>query len=370
MPPKSTKKSTSANTPSKGDSWDRISSILPTIITVIGSIIVAYIGLLGIRTQVAGPGRATETATTHVAATSTLESTLTTQVATTPSSNTVQSSSAPTLTLSTTALPELPIPTVTMSSTSTTTIMMSPIPIPLATAGLNPVIIDKYGNKHEFRDGTFTFLIGDIRKDFLLFNNAPVSEPSLVQVDGFKVIGRNGNVITLQLTLLPEGRTIERPLAQSWEAPNVEVIEAETNKRFTIALLDIQEVKFQRMPAIKMTYPRSGNSVGCKEEIEGSYSSDIKETIWPIVQYGEQYFPQKAAAKASSEWLATVFFGDCENLNADKDKTFQLIIVTASDQANAEFEKFLTNEPTIQNRAMNSLPQGIKEHARIQVNRR
>jgi hypothetical protein len=117
---------------------------------------------------------------------------------------------------------------------------------------------------------------------------------------------------------------------------------------------------------------QDNQTVPCENYAEGRYPLDLKDYIWPIVYIGGKYHPQdeggKAASKADGKWYQTVRFGDCTQAAKDVGKRFQLIIVTANEQANKVFEDYITTgQRTGAWPGMANLPQGIKEHVRIVV---
>jgi hypothetical protein len=124
---------------------------------------------------------------------------------------------------------------------------------------------------------------------------------------------------------------------------------------------------------ITLTSLQDGQSVPCENLARGTYSADIRDHIWPVVYIGNRYHPQDEAGKAppmvNGNWYGTIRFGDCTKLpDYDKGKAFQLIIVTADEQANKAFEDYIAREQAIgQWPGMDSLPEGVKEYIRIAV---
>jgi hypothetical protein len=125
--------------------------------------------------------------------------------------------------------------------------------------------------------------------------------------------------------------------------------------------------------AVTLVTPQDGQTVPCENIARGTYPLDLKEHIWPIVYIAGRFHPQdeggRAAAKVSGNWFQTVRFGDCgQPPSVDKGKPFQLIIVTANDSANTEFERYIkAGQSTGKWPGLIELPLGIKEHVRIVV---
>jgi hypothetical protein len=124
--------------------------------------------------------------------------------------------------------------------------------------------------------------------------------------------------------------------------------------------------------AVTLTTPQDGQTVPCQNIARGTYPLDLKDYIWPIVYVAGRYHPQdeggKAAQKIGGNWLQTVRFGDCTNPKKDVGTPFQLIIVTANEAANAEFEKYIKAGQASSNwPGMIELPPGTKEQVRIMV---
>jgi hypothetical protein len=124
---------------------------------------------------------------------------------------------------------------------------------------------------------------------------------------------------------------------------------------------------------VTLTNLQSDQKVPCETIARGTYPLDLKEYIWPVVYINGRYHPQdeggRAAAKVSGNWYQTIRFGDCTRpLEYDRGKPFQLIVVTANDSANAEFEKYLiTGLASGSYPGLIELPRGVKEHVRIMV---
>jgi hypothetical protein len=127
-------------------------------------------------------------------------------------------------------------------------------------------------------------------------------------------------------------------------------------------------------PVVVLTTPQDGQKVPCSNIAKGTYPPDFKGYIWPVVYVSGRYYPQatggKAAQKNSGNWYQTVRFGDSNHLKEDEEKPFQLIIVTANELANAEFEKYEKAGQASRNwRGMVELPPGTIEQVRIRVTR-
>jgi hypothetical protein len=128
---------------------------------------------------------------------------------------------------------------------------------------------------------------------------------------------------------------------------------------------------------VTLAYPEGGQSVPCENLAKGRYSSDITNSIWPVVYIGGKFHPQDEGGKAppmvKGNWYGTVRFGDCKQPPGyDRGKVFQLVIVTANEQANKEFEDYLAAckaKPTPSWPGMDNLPEGVKEYVRIVVTR-
>jgi hypothetical protein len=124
--------------------------------------------------------------------------------------------------------------------------------------------------------------------------------------------------------------------------------------------------------AVTLTSPQDGQTVPCQNIARGTYPLDLKDYIWPIVYIAGRYHPQdeggKAAQKVGGNWLQTVRFGNCNRLQDDVGKPFQLIIVTANEAANVEFEKYIKAGQASGNwPGLIELPPGTKEQVRIVV---
>ena len=127
-------------------------------------------------------------------------------------------------------------------------------------------------------------------------------------------------------------------------------------------------------PVVVLTTPQDGQKVPCSNIAKGTYPLDFKDYIWPVVYVSGRYYPQategKAAQKNSGNWYQPVRFGDCNDPKEDGEKPFQLIIVTANELANAEFEKYEKAGQASRNwRGMVELPQGTIEQVRLSVTR-
>ena len=124
---------------------------------------------------------------------------------------------------------------------------------------------------------------------------------------------------------------------------------------------------------VTLTNLQSDQKVPCETIARGTYPLDLKEYIWPVVYINGRYHPQdeagKAASKVGGNWYQTIRFGDCTRPpEYDRGKPFQLIVVTANDSANAEFERYIkAGQSTNAWPGLIELPPGIKEHVRIVV---
>ncbi len=126
--------------------------------------------------------------------------------------------------------------------------------------------------------------------------------------------------------------------------------------------------------AVTLTNLQDGQTVPCSNIARGTYPLDLKEDIWPVVYVGGRYYPQDegglAAQKISGNWYQTVRFGDCQNPQRDVGQVFQLLILTANESANTEFEKYIKRGQTSGNwPGLIDLPPGIQEYLRIIVTR-
>ncbi len=127
--------------------------------------------------------------------------------------------------------------------------------------------------------------------------------------------------------------------------------------------------------SVTLSNIQDGQEVPCENIAKGTYPLDLKDEIWPLVYVSGRYHPQdnggQAAQKIRGNWLQTVRFGVCDQPQRDVGKTFQLVIVTADESANAAFEKYLkTGQATGNWPGMNELPPGTTEHVRIIVTRK
>lgn len=101
------------------------------------------------------------------------------------------------------------------------------------------------------------------------------------------------------------------------------------------------------LPKVTLTNMQNGQTVPCKNDVSGTYAEGLEDYIWPVVIIDGLIFPQdaagKSASKISGEWFHIVRFGNCDTPEIDKGKRFELLIVTANESANAEFEAYFAN---------------------------
>jgi hypothetical protein len=121
---------------------------------------------------------------------------------------------------------------------------------------------------------------------------------------------------------------------------------------------------------------KDGEVVPCENRVEGTYSADIKDPIWPMVYISSRYHPQddggEPAIKSQGRWYATVRFGDCNDLPSSAGKQFQLLIVTANTKCDQAFRDYLTQAHRDNKYpGMLQSPQalGCTEHAHVVVTR-
>jgi hypothetical protein len=124
--------------------------------------------------------------------------------------------------------------------------------------------------------------------------------------------------------------------------------------------------------AVTLTNLQDGQTVPCQNIVRGTYPLDLKDYIWPIVYVGGRYYPQdgggKAAQKVGGNWYQTVRFGDCNQPQEDVGRPFQLIIITANESANTEFEEYIKAVQASGSwPGLIELPPGIVEHVLITV---
>jgi hypothetical protein len=126
-------------------------------------------------------------------------------------------------------------------------------------------------------------------------------------------------------------------------------------------------------PRVTLDNLQNNQHVPCENLARGTYPDDLEDAIWPVVFISGRYYPQddggKAAQKANGEWYQNVRFGDCtNNPEVDSGKAFQLIILTANEATNLEFENYFSNgRKTGQWPGMKELPAGAEEQVRIIV---
>ena len=124
-------------------------------------------------------------------------------------------------------------------------------------------------------------------------------------------------------------------------------------------------------PGVTLTNIQEGQPVLCSTIARGTYPLDLKEDIWPVVYINNRYHPQDqggtAARKESGSWYQTVRFGDCNQSQKDVGKPFELIIVTANESANAQFEEYIRTGAAKGWPGFESLPPGTQEKVHIMV---
>lgn len=126
-------------------------------------------------------------------------------------------------------------------------------------------------------------------------------------------------------------------------------------------------------PKVTLDNIQNDQKVPCSNLASGTYPDGLDKAIWPIVYIAGRYHPQdeggKAAPKANGTWHQTVRFGDCAgNPTKDVGQSFQLVIVTANEAANAAFEAYiLKGQQTGDWPGMEQLPPGAEEQTRIFV---
>jgi len=126
------------------------------------------------------------------------------------------------------------------------------------------------------------------------------------------------------------------------------------------------------LPKVTLTSIQNGQTVPCYNDVSGTYEEGLEDYIWPVVIIGGQIYPQdvggKSASKVSGEWFHVARFGNCNTPEVDKGKRFELLIVTANESANTEFEAYFANAiKTGDWSPMPALPSGIETQAHISV---
>lgn len=133
------------------------------------------------------------------------------------------------------------------------------------------------------------------------------------------------------------------------------------------------------VPVLELIKPEDRNDqiLDCQTLVEGTYSGEAQNKIWLIVYVVDiaRYYPHGEGGKAlqviDGKWFGSVRFGDCSNLSTDQGKKFQLIIATATQQANNEFEAYIEHErATGEYPGLERLPDGIIVLKRITITRK
>jgi hypothetical protein len=99
---------------------------------------------------------------------------------------------------------------------------------------------------------------------------------------------------------------------------------------------------------VVLTSHREGQTVPCEDVIKGTHTLNNGERIWVVVRIGGRYYPQAPGGEYTTvqndTWFSRVRFGDCGNPEVDKGKTFELLVVSANERANTEFENYISRE--------------------------
>jgi len=128
------------------------------------------------------------------------------------------------------------------------------------------------------------------------------------------------------------------------------------------------------LPAGKVTFGnlQDGQQVPCEVAVRGLYSVDLQGRLWPVVYVAGRYHPQDEGGNppvmAKGTWYGTVRFGDCTHPERDRGKAFQLVLVTADEQADRAFRDYIDKaRRTGDFPGLEELPPGAVERARVQV---
>jgi hypothetical protein len=126
---------------------------------------------------------------------------------------------------------------------------------------------------------------------------------------------------------------------------------------------------------VTLTSLQDGQTYPCQNLARGAYSKEIIGHIWPLVFIDGKYYPQDEGGGApqmlsDGTWFSNVRFGVCDT-NDDVGKIFQLVIVTANEEAHKAFLAWL-DRGSKRNiwTGLTELPAGVTEHRRIFINRK
>lgn len=178
--------------------------------------------------------------------------------------------------------------------------------------------------------------------------------------------GREGVDIVLAEAKTADGETVKQTVSLTVVAVPITAMPAQPSTPMTAPSTVTPSAS-----TITLEEPQMGQTVACQNIAKGTYPVDLKDNIWPVVYVSDRYYPQdeggKAAQKVSGNWFQTVRFGECDQLQKNVGRPFQLIIVTANEAANAEFEEYIKTGAAKGWQGLSRLPVGTQEHVRIIV---
>lgn len=120
--------------------------------------------------------------------------------------------------------------------------------------------------------------------------------------------------------------------------------------------------------------PADGATAPCEVAASGTYADGVSDPIWLLVVVDGMVYPQDAGGKAfgkiGGRWYGTVRFGVCTEPETDVGKTFRLVAVTAGEECNEAFEKWIADgRPTGSYSPLTDIPDDCKECMSIRVTR-
>lgn len=127
-------------------------------------------------------------------------------------------------------------------------------------------------------------------------------------------------------------------------------------------------------PQCTIDIPGDGALVPCEVAARGAYADGVTDPIWLLVVVDGMVYPQDAGGKAfgkvGGQWYGTVRFGVCTEPETDVGKTFALVAVTAGEECNQAFEKWIADgRPTGRYPHLSDIPDDCKVCMSISVTR-
>ena len=227
------------------------------------------------------------------------------------------------------------------------------------------------------RDGKGQIDLGDQGKSAIRYTTPAVPGPYLVDVKVKVTVGNNPPITTTRTASITVVSSITPTPTVTLTPTPKSPIPIASSSPVTPIPQPTTPVPAAVTPAsslVTLTTLKQGDTVPCDYWAEGTYQAGLQGTIWPVVFVTGNYHPQDDGGSPPTmkegKWAGPVRFGDCNNPNATRGQTFQLLIVTANEAANKAFLDYLnTAAKTGLYSGTPRLPDGVTEILRITVTR-